>query len=444
MSAAIDPIIITLGLGGQTVSRVGFGNPLIVGFTGSRSVLISGSGQSQAIYKSTVRGDTLSIQVTQDVGYAYTLNGDTVEITVPSGATVRELVADYEANASAPIKAKVIIEAGSLGLGAVTLIAAPVAAAGLTGKVKIVDISQLQYYYDTTDAEYQMFQDQFDSAPSPKDKYLLDVFGSADPSADVQAVDDGTWYCLLTTSVTQSEQQELAEYIVTVKRICIFVSATTADAQVLTDKRIIYVIHDTPADHPENAWAAICLPNDPGSITWAYQGPLAGQTPNATATLPDLLAVRAANAQSYVEKDNLKYMDEGLTTEESVKTFIDQVRSRDWIELNLDADLLALLVNTPKIPYTNSGIDQVKDTIADRLELAGDAGIIKPIETQAEAETASSKNYVFIVRASTRQEIEEASPADITNRELNGVTFQFSESGAIHSISAGGTVIIPS
>jgi len=442
----IDPINVTLGVGGQVVSRVGFGNPLIVGFTGSRSILISGSGQGQIVYKSVVRKAAVTVQVTVDTGFTYNESGNDITITIPSATTtVRELVADFDANASGAVKAVINLQIGvdGLGLGAVTAIASPTALVSFEYG-NILALSQLQYYYDTSDAEYKIFTNLFNSAPSPRNKYLLDVFGDSDPSATVQAVDDGSWYCLLTTSVTQSEQQELAEYIVTQKRIAIFVSATTADAEVFPAQRVAYVIHDAPNDHPEVSWAALALPNLPGSITWAYLGPLTGQTPNATASLTALLAVRAANAQSYVEGNNLKYMDEGLTTDPNAATYIDQVRSRDWIELNLEADLQSLLVNSGgKIPYTNQGIQRVVDVIVKRLEQAGDNGIIRPIENETEAQNSSSNNYVFRVTAPTRQEVAEDNPGDITARQLNGITFSFEESGAIHGISATGSVVIP-
>ena len=444
--AAIEPIIVTLGVGGQTVSRVGFGNPLIVGFTGSRSILKSGLGEAQTIYKSVIRQDTLSVEITNGAVFAYVLNGDIVEIEVPVDTIVRDLVADFNANAGGPVIARLSLKAGGLGLGKVVLLAVTPLVA-LTGRQLIVDISQLDNFYDTTDPEFKMFVDQFASAPSPQNKYLLDVFGLTDVQVTdaIQAVDDGAWYAVLVTSIIAAEQQNISEYIITRKRIALFVSSDVADAANVKSQRIIYVIHDAPNDHPENAWAAFVLPTNPGSVTWAFQGPLAGQTPNATSDLAALLAVQAANAQSYVELNNLKYMDEGLTTDDQFKTFIDQIRSRDWIELNLEADLLSLLVNVPngKIPYTNAGIDQVTQVVKDRLELAGNAGIIRPIESAKDAELSSSKFFFYKVSAPSRKEIADANPADIANRVLNGVEFSFEESGAIHGITANGKVIIP-
>lgn len=441
--SALQPINITLGVGGGVVSRVGFGSPLIVGGTGSRSVYRSGSGQSEIIFKSVVRQAALTIGLSVGSPFSYTLVGSDLIITVPTDTTVRELVADFDANAPAPVKAAFILKAGSLGLGVVEEISPIKTLTPLTGKVLIRDISQLDEYYDTTDAEYEMFQDQFNSVPNPSEKYLLDVFGAVDPAASVAAVDDGSWYALLYTSTTQSEQQVLAEYIVNVKRIALFVSDTVADAQVVKSQRIIYVIHDEPDDHPENAWAAKLLPNLPGSITWAFAENLAGQTPNATADLAALQAVRDARANSYVENQGLQYMDEGLTTEATIKTYIDQIRGRDWVELNLEADLLQLLVSVGKIPYTDGGIDQVVDVIANRLELAGDNGIIRPIENAEDAANSSSQNYVYNVTAPTRADVAENNPSDIVDRELNGITFSFEEGGAIHSIEAVGTVVIP-
>jgi hypothetical protein len=439
----INPIDITIGVGSQTVSRVGFGNPIIVGFTGSRSILISGSGQSEIVYKSVVRKAAVSVKVVIGTGFTYTDNSGTIEIELPAaGATVRELKADFDTNAGAPVKAiiDIVIGTSGLGLGAVSIID-PAEELTSLNFLDVVALSLLRYYYDETDTEYQMFVDKFNTAPNPQNKYLLDVFGAVDPSAAVQAVDTGAWWMLLTTSTVQSEQQELAEYIVTTKRAALFVSDDKADAEVFPNSRICYVIHDNPDDHPESAWAAKALPTLPGSITWAYLGPLAGQTPNTTSSLSDLLAVHAVKAQSYVLANGLQYMDEGFTTDDQRTTYIDQLRSRDWVELNLEADLLSLKVNSGgKIPYTNTGIQKNVAKIASRLEKAGENGIIREIETAEDALKSYGNKYVYYVNAPTRQEIKANNPEDIADRELNRVEFGWEESGAIHSFSGTGTV----
>lgn len=442
--AAIDPIIVTLGPGGQTVSRVGFGNPMIAGFTGSRSVLKKGNNQSSLIFKSVVRRDELSVKiVVAPAAFDYVLNGTELTITAPADTTVRELRADFDANAPQPVKDLYILDSTSLGLDPIVRFDALEDLVPFEGKVLIISITQLDFFYDKTDKEFEMFIDQFATKISPQNKFLLDVFGLADPSAAVASVIDGTWYCLLTTSTTQSEQQNLGEMVVQNFIIAIFVVDDIADTVQIQDSKIVYVVHDVEDDHPENAWAAKVLPKLPGSTVWAFQGPLANQTANENTDLQFYIDVRNANANAYVELNGLTYMDFGITSDPVNKTFIDQRRSRDWVTSNLNRDLNQLLVNEDKIEYDNPGIQKFLDVIDDRLEQAGNNRIIKRIETQEEAATSSRDTFVYSSRSATRQEIEAAAPQDIIDRGLRGVTFEYKEAGAIQSATVSGIILIP-
>lgn len=443
--AAIQPINIDVTAGPQAVSRLGFGFPLIVGYTGQRSVLITGTGTSGIIAKSVARKDTLSLVINVTGGvYIYAFASDVVTITVPTSSTVRQLIADFNANAPTNVTDEITLSALTTGSGLVVAITeTPLV---FTTFRELQAVSQLDNFYDTTDTEYEMVQNIFSSVPSPRTVYLLDVQGSLDVATDISNNDTGQWYMIVATTTTEAEQQILSDYVATRKRKVILISSDSARPLTVRNQRTSWVIHDAPNDHPEASWAAIRLPLEPGQATWANAGPLFGQTPNTTATLSQLITVRNNKANSYVLNNNLRYMDEGLTTDPDRTTYIDQVRSRDWIELNLEADLLELLVNvgnlTGKIPYTNAGISQVIGVIENRLEQAGINGIIAPIETSAQAEQSSSSNFRYRIEVPTREGIESSAPQDIVNRQLNRVNFSFVESGAIHGISGIGSVVL--
>lgn len=443
--AAIQPIDIDVTAGPQSVSRVGFGIPLIVGYTGQRAVLITGTGASGIIAKSVTRRDTLSLVINVTGGsYIYAFASDVVTITAPTGATVRDLIADFDANAPSNVTDEITLTALTTGSGLVGAITeTPLT---FTDFRQILELSQLDNFYDTTDPEYVIAQNMLASVPSPRFLYILDVQGSSDVAADLATNDNGQWYAIVATTTTENEQLVLSDYVGTRKRIAILTTSDAARLLNVRNQRTAWLPHDAPEDHPEASWAALRLPLVPGQATWAYAGPLVGQTTNNTSTLSELLTVRNNKGNSYVLNNGLSYVDEGLTTDPDRTTYIDQVRSRDWIELNLEADLLQLLVNvgnlTGKIPYTNAGIAQIVGVLENRLEQAGINGIIAPIETSAQAEQSSSANFRYSIEIPTREGIEEATPEDITNRQLNRLNFSFVESGAIHGISGIGSVVL--
>ena len=438
--AAIKDIIVQVIPGAPTVARVGFGVPMLVGFTGSRAVLISGSGTSGIVAKSVTRQADIELEITNGAIFAYVFTPGApgnVAIEVPVGTLVRELIADFNANAPTSVTDEISLEALTTGSGVLGLIS-PAELLTFTSFLEIQDISQIQFFYDTTDEEYEILSNMFGSKPSPIKIFLLDVFGSVDVPGDIETVNDGSWYAIITTSITESEQQEISDYVDDKIRLFLMTNLDEAVLDNIQSRRTAVIIHNAPGDHPEASWAAKNLPSDPGSITWKWTSALQGQAPNIVATLTALINVRNKKAQSYVTKNSVNYVDEGQTTDPNAQTFIDQVRSQDWIQLNLEADLLQLFINASaagsKIPYTDSGISQVIEVISKRLALAGAAGIIAPVETQLQAELSYDGLFRYQIKIPTRAEIEANTPANITNRILDSVDFSYVEAGAIHGV----------
>lgn len=442
--AFIEDIIVSIVKGSVTVNQVGFGVPALAGLTGQRSILITGSGSSQLVAKSTPRQNVVSLAIVIGTGFAYAFAAGTVTIDLPTaGAKVRDLVADFNANAPSIVTDELTIEIpfGQTGAGAVV----PISATPLTFTDfrEISNIEQLRNFYDTTDPEHIMFTNILASVPTPRTTFLIDTFGAASITAALAANNTGVWYAILTTSTDEVDQLEVSDFANNNKRLALLVSDDKDRPNTVQGKRTAYLIHDAPDDHPEASWAAKALAADPGSITWKFIPNLQGQTANATATLQDLLDVRANKAQSYILNSGVRYVDEGQTVNPIEKTFIDQIRSRDWIEVNLAADLLVLSVEVPKIPYTNAGIAQVVQVITNRLVLAGLAGIIAPVENSNQAALSTDGKFRFNVQAPTRESVEAGSnPEDIDNRILNDVTFAYIEAGAIHEINITGRVIL--
>lgn len=434
--SAIKDIVVQVIPGAPSVARQGFGIPAIVGLTGQRSVLITGTGSSGLIAKSTPRNHTVSLEIVVGAIYAYAFAAGTVTIDIPAGSNVRDLVADFNANAPSIVTDELTLEALTTGSGALGIIS-PTA---LTFEQfrEIFAITQADNFFDITDPEYIMLANMLASKPAPLKVVLIDLFGTSDIATDIAAFDDGSWYAALTNSIVEAEQQSLSDYVDDKLRIALIVNSDEGVLDNIQSRRTAIVIHDAPNDHPEASWAAKALPENPGSITWKFLNSLQGQTANATATLSALQNVRDKKGQSYVEANGVSYMDEGKTTDPATTTFLDLVRSQDWVQSNLTADLNQLFFDAAaagsKIPYTDAGIAQIESVIRNRLSLAGVAGIIAPVETSAQAELSSDGNFRFSISVPTRAEVLANDPSDITNRILPDITFQYVEAGAIHEV----------
>lgn len=452
--AAINDIIVSVINGSMTATGVNFGVPLLIGFTGSKTIVRWGSGNSGAVAVSVDPQVVFTLRViVTGSSYIYAIGSENdVTITVPTTARVRDLLTDFAANASAPIQALIGLQATGTGSGLVeqTLDADDVlttlGSAGIS-YLKVIDISQLQYYYASTSTEYKMVQNVLASSPSPNVIYVLDCYGKTGSTLTsyIALYDVGQWYIAMTTATDQTTQQTLADHFDSIKRIILFVSNVIARPTVVGNGRVSGIIHDVIADHPEAAWAAKALPNVPGQ-GWKFLSDLQGQTPNTTSTLTDLITVRENKAQSYITKNGLNYVDGSQMWDQTQQIYIDQVIGRDWISLNLETDLLTLFVRAAaqgsKIPYTDGGINQVLSTIANRLTTAGKLGIVAPVETQIQAAASYDGLFRFNVTSLTRTEIEQQSPTDITNRVLSGVKYSYIENTPIEKVEVTGIILL--
>ena len=206
MSNAIEDIIVSIIDGTATVSRVGFGIPVLAGKTGQRSVLIKGSGVTELVAKSVTRQAAILLEITEDIAFGYVFNVDTVEITVPAGTKVRDLIADFNANAPVAVTDEMTLETSGTGSGAVVLIPVPEELTFLD-YYPITSTDGIKYFYDTTDTEYKMIKNIFGSTPTVAKMFVLDVFGST-LTTKLTANDNGDWWAVLTTSLIEADHQE--------------------------------------------------------------------------------------------------------------------------------------------------------------------------------------------------------------------------------------------
>jgi len=260
---------------------------------------------------------------------------------------------------------------------------------------------------------------------------------------DLQAIQDvnDDWYALACTDRTVATVQAIADWIETQIKIFgtasdnpIIVTQPPGVGAGLDSTSIAYYLfshglarsfclysEDADSDYPECAWFGNCLPLTPGSETWAFK------TLNSI-SYSDL----SSNQESNAFKKNCNTYEYvggvGITQRGTmaVGEYIDIIRGVDWLTSTIQTYVYSVLVNSPKIPYTDAGITAIESQIRRALQLAISNDFI-----------AQDPPYqIFVPKAANVPSVDKA------NRILRNVKFQATLAGAIQAIRISGTVSV--
>lgn len=249
-------------------------------------------------------------------------------------------------------------------------------------------------------------------------------------AADLAAVlaEDSDWYALVLTYKGAAIQEATAAAIQTLRKV--YVTATQ-DGDVIASgssdvastlkaasyTRTILLFNDDYMLQPDAALAGVWMPYDPGSETLKFKT-LTGITPtNLTAS--HLVQTRLKNCNVYITYAGVGSVEEGKTAEGK---FADLIRFVDWLFANIQEDLFALFVSTPKVPFTTAGITQVEGVIRAVLQRGVNVGGLLP-------------DFTVTVPA-----LADVSTANKEARNLSPVEFACTSAGAIHGVEIQGTV----
>jgi len=203
-------------------------------------------------------------------------------------------------------------------------------------------------------------------------------------------------------------------------------AVSTDIASVLTAKanfRTAVLYHALDSEYFDCGWMGGQLPNDPGSITWAYKS-VSLVTVDIFAS-GEKSAAHAKNVNTYSTVASVNITEEGKVCDSPFE-WIDVIRGVDWIQVNVTAELFALLAKLPKLPYDTLGIANAKATILGVLSKAQVMGIL-------------SKEVQPVVTVPALADVSDSNKA---NRVLNGVTFEGILEGAVQKINVLGTVTL--
>lgn len=263
---------------------------------------------------------------------------------------------------------------------------------------------------------------------------------AANPVADdLTAINDvnDQWYALIATTRDVPTVKAIAAWVEA--RIKLFGTASS-DLDIInvaagTDTNSIaaflnqlgyvrtFVMYhqDAETDFPEAAWFGRVLPLEPGSETWKFKTLNGISYSNLTTTQLNNALNKKANVYEFVG-------GVGITENGTVAQgeFIDIIRGIDWLRARIQEFVFSLLVNSPKVPYTDAGIAGIQAEVMRALQLGVDNNFI-------------AEDPQFIVTVPLAADVP---PADKAARILRNVRFQATLAGAIHAVIIRGTVSV--
>lgn len=429
--------IVNVTITAQTTSptRKGFGIPLVAGYhihwldsrvrfyTSLAAMLTDGFVITDAIYKAAkavfaqkprptkiavgrlTTTSTMTVDCTPVVQnthlYTVTLNGTAFTYTSDGSATAAEIV-------GALVTA---INAGSV----------PVTASNVANVLHLV-----------ADVPGDLFDVVIDYRDFALADNSADTSGIAAQLAAI-SIEDDTWYGLVLVPRGAAEIVAAAGYIETVEKIAIFSSGDSAilDSGSSTDvaalihagayARSATFFHRLPHEYAHAAWLGEELPRDPGSSTYAFKT-LAGITVDVL-TATEVAHLKTKKCNFYQALADVNITQDGVT---GSGEFIDVTVFVDWLKAQMQADIYAILVNIPKIPYTDGGIALIEGAVRGDLRRGIDVGGLVDDDVLA----------VFVPAA------RDVAPADKAARILRDVKFQATLAGAIHSLILTGTISV--
>lgn len=254
-------------------------------------------------------------------------------------------------------------------------------------------------------------------------------------SLDLTAMlaEDYDWYGLILTERVEQLQLDAAAWIEANNRMfftassdpdCLDPSVTDdliSQLQDLRYYRTAVLYHDNAAtEYPDAAWAGRVFTIQPGAETWALKQ-LGSITPSRiNATQKSAVYNKGGNTFEFYQTQ-LALTNPGKV---AAGEWIDVIRFRDWLQNEIQVDMVTMMVNRDKIPYTDKGIQLCANSLRKSLASGIRVGGIAPDELDSLGNSIPS--YIVTVPRSV-----EISAATKASRILY-LGFTARLAGAIH------------
>lgn len=250
----------------------------------------------------------------------------------------------------------------------------------------------------------------------------------------IRAQDDD-WYLILTDKKEDEYVQALAAWAESTEPTEAELGAGIEDHRKLyfaqtankslgvTNRRSVIVYH-SDEEEAAAAWVGNVGPFYPESVTWKFKRPQGITLQELTDAERE--ALEEANTNFLSVEYKREYMKNGVCADGE---YIDSQMGADYIALTIRENLYNLLVQTPKIPYTNQGFVQVASAVFSALNDAVDLHII--------ASDPQSRSGLYKVNVPTRAD---ATDDQARAREMPPITWEAQLEGAVHKVKVTGVL----
>lgn len=252
---------------------------------------------------------------------------------------------------------------------------------------------------------------------------------------------DNAWYVLHLTERTKQRVLDAAAYIETQEKLFdtasdesgILVAATTTDL-CSTLKGFNYFrtfsSYDANAatEYMDVAWASRVLPIAPGGETWALKR-LNGVTSDSISKTQQT-AVFGKNGNTFERySENISVTNPGKVASGE---YIDIVRFRDWLKDTIQGNMVQMMVNRDRVPYTDQGIRLCANNLNASLREGQRVGGIAPDEVDADGNAVPGFNITVPLAADI--------PNNIKATRVLTLGFNARIAGAIHVVNITGAL----
>ena len=302
------------------------------------------------------------------------------------------------------------------------------AIAALTGGLDMTAVDNVTDFDLTADNPGDLFDVVVNKALDVKDT-------TVDPglAADLAAIrlEDADWFGLLLDS--NSEAEVLAAATFAEANIILF-GANSGDSEILDSVVTTDLFSDLKAggfartfaiwsgsilSYAAAAWMGDRFPADPGRSTWAFKQLASVVVDTLNGGQQTTVEGKGGNHYNTVAGVNITFPGKVASGE-----FIDIIRFIDFLRARLQEGIFALLVNLPKVPYTDASVDLFKGEIG---------AIIRRNEPDAIAPNTTVVTAPLVDTVAT---------ADRVARLLPDVKFTSRLAGAIHAVKIDGILTV--
>ena len=266
--------------------------------------------------------------------------------------------------------------------------------------------------------------------------------GTAEPWTDTldRALRVDGWYVVCPAGVPENQFSTIAMWTEAQTKLFVYTFVGTNDpiAAKTYYRTAGYVGKVTEGQAAENvpsdnaylgvAVAAKCLSYTPGSETWSFKSLSLIVPSEFTAAESDAFEASCTNYYENVAGRNVTRLGKVKAGE-----WIDVIRFRDWLQNDMQLRVANVLVQNPKVPYTNPGIALVENAMIASLKAGQINGGVSPDEYMEDGTMVPG--YVVDVPDAT-----EITAAQKKTRILNDCKFSAYLAGAIHVVEITGSL----